>query len=317
MKIRKFIANLILMLLLVLALPAYVWAAEQRDPNQPVSLSVDYHDGSKALAGARFDLYLICRLNEHGSLTLTDQFSEYNIVIEGDEADWYALPSTLEGYILRDQIPATDSGVTDADGHLDFPHQTDVLQHGLYLVMGHKFTADGKSYDTSPFIVMLPTMDSDNEKWVYTLEVKPKGGSVPGGNTIARKVLKIWDDDGNTQNRPEEITVQLLRDGKLYDTVVLSDGNNWRYTWENLDADSKWTVVEKDVDDRYNVKVTLEGITFVVTNTLPDVPPPPPPENPPHLPQTGQLWWPVPVLMAAGLALVLFGVLRRKGDEDA
>ena len=140
---------------------------------------------------------------------------------------------------------------------------------------------------------------------------------MPGGNTIARKVLKIWDDDGNTQNRPEEITVQLLRDGQIYDTVVLSDGNNWRYTWENLDADSKWTVVEKDVDDRYSVKVTLEGITFVVTNTLPDVPPPPPPENPPHLPQTGQLWWPVPVLMAAGLALVLFGVLRRKGDEDA
>lgn len=34
------------------------------------------------------------------------------------------------------------------------------------------------------------------------------------------------------------------------------------------------------------------------------------------LPQTGLLWWPVPVLLAAGLLLVLMGVMRRKGNRD-
>lgn len=35
----------------------------------------------------------------------------------------------------------------------------------------------------------------------------------------------------------------------------------------------------------------------------------------PRLPQTGQLWWPVPLLAAAGLALLTAGLLRRKGEH--
>jgi len=34
-----------------------------------------------------------------------------------------------------------------------------------------------------------------------------------------------------------------------------------------------------------------------------------------YLPQTGQLWWPVPVLAALGVVLVISGLLlRRRGD---
>lgn len=32
------------------------------------------------------------------------------------------------------------------------------------------------------------------------------------------------------------------------------------------------------------------------------------------LPQTGQLWWPVPVLLAAGLLFVVLGLVRRRGN---
>ena len=35
----------------------------------------------------------------------------------------------------------------------------------------------------------------------------------------------------------------------------------------------------------------------------------------PRLPQTGQLWWPVPLLAAAGLALLTAGLLCRKGQR--
>ena len=34
-----------------------------------------------------------------------------------------------------------------------------------------------------------------------------------------------------------------------------------------------------------------------------------------RLPQTGQLWWPVPVLAGVGIALVVAGVLRRRGSR--
>lgn len=34
------------------------------------------------------------------------------------------------------------------------------------------------------------------------------------------------------------------------------------------------------------------------------------------LPQTGQLWWPVPMLLCVGLACVVVGLVRRRRDED-
>ena len=41
------------------------------------------------------------------------------------------------------------------------------------------------------------------------------------------------------------------------------------------------------------------------------------PTNPdkPSLPQTGQLWWPVPVLFVVGVVLILLGVLRRRSGK--
>lgn len=43
------------------------------------------------------------------------------------------------------------------------------------------------------------------------------------------------------------------------------------------------------------------------------------PEEPgePDIPQTGQLWWPVPLLACGGMALFLTGWLRRRGSADS
>lgn len=45
--------------------------------------------------------------------------------------------------------------------------------------------------------------------------------------------------------------------------------------------------------------------------------PPPPPPTPPakKLPQTGQLWWPVLALAAAGMLLILLGIKKTKRKE--
>lgn len=118
--------------------------------------------------------------------------------------------------------------------------------------------------------------------------------------------------------------MQLLRDGSVYDTVTLNADNNWRYTWSNLDNSYQWTVVEKECDG-YNVVVSREGVTFVVTNTYqPETTPPTEPSTPttssakPTLPQTGQLWWPVPMLCFAGLLFIVVGLIRRRrGDDEA
>ena len=86
--------------------------------------------------------------------------------------------------------------------------------------------------------------------------------------------------------------------------------------------------MEKETPEGYKVTVTQEGITFVMTNTWDepekppkpgepeepgtDIPEDPVPEGPgPKLPQTGQLWWPVPLLALAGRALCLVGWMRK------
>ena len=67
--------------------------------------------------------------------------------------------------------------------------------------------------------------------------------------------------------------IELLKDGEIYDTVILSGDGNWRYEWKNLpefNADGTkivWRVTEKNLK-AYTVEIEQDGITFTVTNTF-------------------------------------------------
>lgn len=323
MKMNKRLISICLSLLLVfMLLPVSALAAGRIDLDQDVSLTITYQDHGTPLSGAVFNIYLVATVNAYGELETTEQFKIFNVDIPGKADDtWRALASTLEGYVLRDNIAATDSGKTDRNGQIAFPTGGKRLTAGLYLVLGERHTQDGYRYDATPFMVMLPSLDKENNVWSYDVAVSPKfdRSKIPGSSgddTITRKVLKLWEDKGQEKDRPEEVIVQLLRDGKVFDTVTLNAANNWRYTWTALDNGYSWTVVEKETDN-YTVEVTQEGITFVVKNTHnEDIPDEPTTPTKPTLPQTGQLWWPVPVLIAAGLLFVVIGLLRRRGAAD-
>ena len=334
MKIYKRLPALILCFLMVsVLLPVQAYAAEKIDLNQGVGLSISYQDNNKPLSGAEFRIYLVATVDEYGELTVTEDFAQFNVQIKGRDDDaWRALASTLEGYVLRDNISPTDRGKTNDKGVVSFPTAGKSLKTGLYFVLGHRHTQNGYRYDPAPFMVMLPGLDKENNIWVYdvTLNAKFDSSQIPDNpddNTIDRKVLKVWADDGHEKDRPKEVIVQLLRDGKVYDTVTLNAANNWRYTWTGLNDRYTWTIVEKELEG-YTVEVTREGITFVVTNTYdentPDNPTPTTPSTPdtptspgkPTLPQTGQLWWPVPILIAVGLFFIVIGLIRRRGMTD-
>lgn len=343
---KRSLGAFLALMTLILLLPVQAMAAGSIDLDHAETLTISYQDGDIPLAGAEFSIYLVATMDEYGELTATDQFSQFHVNIRGkDDEARKTLASTLEGYVLRDAVAPTDSGKTDKEGLLTLPTGEDCLGAGLYLVLGSRHTRRETVYNAQPFMVMLPALDKEANDWIYDVVVHPKfekhdrpGGS--GDDTITRKVLKVWDDDRHEEDRPKEVVVQLLRDGKVYDTVTLNKGNNWRHTWSKLDNDYAWTVVEQELD-HYYAQVDREGVTFVVTNTytedIPDNPPPteptPPPEptqpteptpskpdapkpNTPTLPQTGQLWWPVPVLVAAGLLLVIAGLIRRRGAEN-
>lgn len=297
-------------------------AAGKIDFSRDTGLTLYCADNGVPLSGVRFDLYLVAQADEYGELTVTPAFSIFNVNIRGEnDGAWRALASTLEGYTAG--MTPDDSAVSDPAGWVRFPTGTRRLVPGLYFVQGRRHTQDGRVYDFTPFLVLLP--ENGDEDWLYGVTACPKftvTEDVP--ETVTRKVLKIWDDAGRESLRPQTVTVRLLRDGEVYDTVTLSAENGWRYTWTELSGEAWWTVAE-DVPAGYVPSVSREGVTFVITNTCrTDVPVSPGtptnpgnPGTPGRLPQTGQLWWPVPVLTAAGLALVILGLLRRRRKGHA
>lgn len=305
-------------------------AAGSIDLTRKPTVTLTYRDGKTALSGAKFSIYRVADADETGELTVRSEFDEFDLDIRGkNDRRWREMAQTLESYVLRREFTPTDSGKTDKTGMLTFPTQGKTLAAGLYLVIGERHTQGGNDYDAEPFFALLPTQDLENNEWVYDVSANVKFGKTPvpdDGDTVTRKVLKVWDDDGAGDSRPQEITVELLRNGKVYDTVKLSEKNNWRYTWLDLDADARWSVTEKTVSG-YTVSITREGITFVVTNTkkpdrtdTPDTPVKPSnpskPSSPakPTLPQTGAVWWHVEALALSGLVFLILGALDRKTE---
>lgn len=316
---KKICRCIVPLLLAILMLPITVYAAGSIDPAQDVKLTLSYQEQNTPITGAEFGIYLVATVDETGELTVTEAFKQFNVDIRGknDEA-WKDLASTLEGYVLRDNITATDSGKTDQNGSLTFPTDSRQLTKGLYLVLGQRHEQDGYRYEASPFMVMLPTQDTEENKWLYEVSVNPKHNAslIPyEPSTVTRKVLKVWDDAGSENQRPKEVIIQLLKNGTIYDTVTLNQENDWRYTWTGLDESCAWQVTEKEMTG-YSVTIRREDSTFVVTNTRSGGSP----ENPGQdtkLPQTGVLWWPVPLLICGGLLFLIIGVLgqRKKKHE--
>lgn len=305
-------------------------AVEQAVGANNMSITVVYKDGETPLPGAVFKLFYVASSDSNGNLTVNDNFADYNVDLNSESAEaWQAAAATLEGYMLRDGITPDDVGTTNSEGVLVFSTDGSSLKPGLYLVTGESCTVNSKQYDPSPILVMLPSQSAEGGEVDYNPTIIPKFdfSTVPNPDVPDKemfKVIKVWKDSGNESARPSEIIVDLLKDGIVFDTVRLSDGNNWTYKWESLDTAHRYTAVERTTEN-YTVTVEQQGTSLVITNTyssnVPNEPTEPneptKPESPsePTLPQTGQLWWPVPMLAVVGIALVLIGMIRRKNGK--
>lgn len=313
---RMICVMMLCVLMAATAIPAY--AAGVIDPGQEVQFTISYESNGTAIPGARFDIYKVADTDAYAQMTLTERFAGYPIQLDGMDQDaWDVLATTLKGYVWTDALAADTSGETDNSGNLQV-----MLKPGLYLVVGYRRSIGETTYSASPFLVFLPGSNTEQNTWDYAVTACPKADGEknpsddPGDKLITRKVLKIWEDTGKESRRPKEITVHLMCDGKVYDTVTLNAANNWRYAWDNLERSHDWLVTEDTVSG-YAQAITQEGITFTVKNTVtPETPSDPSKPTGPSLPQTGQLWWPVLALVVGGLLCVVIGLVRRKGAKS-
>lgn len=325
-KMKRFVV--FAMLILAMALP--VFGAVSIDLTRDCSLHIQYQYQGNAIAEAEFHVYRAADVAPDGTFTLCGVFCAYPVVVNGlNQVQMAMAAQTLYGLAQLDTVAPDYTVVTDEHGEGELQN----LKPGLYLVAGQRLSNSDSVFTAAPQLVVLPGQEQSQKEWIYqaVLRVKPSYDPLDPPDdpekTVTRKVLKIWEDQGCTEHRPAQIEVVLLRNGEIYDSVLLSDENNWRYSWDGLDDEAVWSIQER-VPEGYTVMVEKEGITTVITNTCTEEPPPPEePDDPkpdkpedsnpeePRLPQTGMLWWPVPVLIALGLSLILAGLFCRRRER--
>ena len=206
-------------------------------------------------------------------------------------------------------------------------------------------------FTPQPLLIPLPypiqdgSFEDEMRVDVKYEQLPPSGAASPVPITVEKK----WEPAG--RSHPDSVTVALYRadDPIDEDPVELNDGNNWTHTWPDKDPTFVWLVKEIDIPDGYTVSIDKDGFHFTVTNTITDPPPskddptPDDPDDPADpmpsddptdpdvlpilsnisndkdsrkLPQTGQLWWPVPLLLAAGVPLLLIGAVLFVRKEE-
>lgn len=293
---------------------------------QGQQVEIIFSDKGEYIKDADFSLYYLGSVS-NGRITPDEPFSSYKVSFDiSDSEKMASLAETVWAYALRDDISPDYTDSTDEGGSADFDGS--VLPEGAYLLAAKKHYQNGTYYFCKPAILVIPYGQTD------TLIVTPKFEAVPEDTqsvSVSYRVLKAWvQDEGGI--RPVEIQVQLLCDGEIYDTVVLSYENNWKYQWDNLSVLNHWTVTEKTVVGDYVVSLSSQEKAFLLTNsgeigddepetqeptTKPDKTTKPDTTEPEEeLPVTGLLRWPAPYLAMAGVFIFALGYMKYRKSED-
>jgi hypothetical protein len=243
------------------------------DEDYPCALTLDCQYDNEPIEGENFRIYLVADIDEENNLTYTSDFADSGISIDADESAEELLETavTLETYILEqeyfdNEIEPVDEDITDSNGIINF----ESLNEGMYLITGEELAADNVTYVPVASLVPLPYIHDDGEHYDYAPTIMPKISLYNVGTPVSTNISveKVWNDEGNENKRPSEITVMLFQDGKEYDTVVLNEENNWKYVWRGLDDESRWQLIEEDVPDGYSMTSVLDNGKFTVTNTF-------------------------------------------------
>ena len=125
---------------------------------------------------------------------------------------------------------------------------------------------------------------------------------------------KVWKDYGDSSKRPKAVYATLYANGQSTGkTVALNDGNNWQYTFTDLDENKVYTVKETNekgeaisgVDGYCQPVISDDRKTGIstITNTISIV-----------LPSTGGQRWCYGTLLAVvalGMIGMGYGIAKR------
>lgn len=317
--------------MLVAGLCAPAWAAGIG------SLTV-YHEHEDV----RFDLHYVAAAGENG-WEPTDAFAAYPVDLPDENSAasaWRAAAETLAGYVARDGLEPAGS-VCVSGGRAGFAG----LDEGLYLVVGEQVQAGGVRYTPVPALVAVRgatevTVKSDEAaveptEETYRVEKVWEGGEGSRPLSVTVTLLRNGEAD-------RDVVLSLLN-GWSYEWTV-EPGDQWQVIEKDV-SDGFRVAVDRD-GFTFTVTNTWEEPGEPEQPGEPEEPgtpeepgepsEPAEPETPGSeptaptpsedtgaaagpltgiLPTTGEAWWVVPLLAAAGIILVIIGK-RRKNQED-
>lgn len=282
-----------LILCFMLSMPISV-AAQGYDSTQKGSISITLVDQKDhtPIEGVVFSLYYIATvdLNSDGNLSyaFSDQFKN-----EGLELDDPSLSSKLE-QLVDGSFISSSKATTGSDGKAVF----DDVSLGYYFVKQTN-SVEGYAPCTS-FLVTVP-IKSGNE-YIYHVDASPK---IDIARLIDITIKKVWNTDESTPIS-KKVTVQLLKEDTVVETIDLNEENHWETVLEELPQSDSYRIVEVNVPKGFTATYRQNAYTFTVTNTS-------------SLIHTGQIIWPIPVLALSGLLLIVLGVivLRKEREYNA
>lgn len=276
------------------------------DRTYTLVLTLEYDD--KPLSGITYHLYKVASMDvkksiEHYYFALEEAFKPAFAAESGDPSEssdpsysmedlydlgfwqkWEAdalekMANSLATYVEDNEIRADRDASTEANGKLTFKE----LKAGLYLVLGDPKTVGKTTYTPQAALVPVP----------FYYEGDATGETKEGWLTTVRIKAKVEVEDDKSDpsdpDDPDDPTTPPVDPDDPDDPPIPPNNPN-------------------DPDD---------------PTSPPDAPPessvPPGDPDDPGLPQTGQLWWPVPLLATVGVLLLLIGAVlfvRKEEPEE-
>lgn len=305
---KKVLLSILTVLVLMMSVvqPLQACAVEPVDLSRKCSLTLEYSKDGIGFSDLQIQIFRVGKMEANGNIDLVGPFARFPVKIHGitSQKEWRDTANTLAFYTSADNLEPYASALTDTDGRVSFAG----LETGVYLVMGTSAVTQTGTYRFENFCQFLPiSIDGQNQN--YDVVAKPKSTFEPKPEEPKREfqVIKLWKDAGNRGKRPKSVSIDILKNGVVQETVQLNPDNNWSYSWTAPVGEDIWSVVERDVPADYTVVISTSATGFAITNTckIPGG----------DTPQTGDLFvlrpW-ITAMCVSGMLLMVLGLLPKR-----
>lgn len=281
MKLRNRFKYIFLTILIAsLLLSSQVFAAD--DTEDSLTLEIDYRVNNTFLVGAQFDLYLVATMDDNGDISPVNNFRLYN----------------------DDILDVIDNDIETIDQ--EFLKLTTLLE-GYVGLHGDRIKPIDSGTTNSRGILLFPTGDEELVDGLYLIigHTHTQDGYIYEATSFMTFLPR---DDGS------DIWRYLRAVPKVdYRKIPTPDTPSDTPSGGDTPSDEP----SPQSDDTPISLLTLDGAVDDTTDLIsPQSEDTPLPTLDGSLPQTGQLWWPIPFLVAGGLIMIIIGLVRRRSEYE-